>query len=339
MVLALVCAATACAGGEAGSTPGGGRLTPVTVLTGFGTKGHEAYFWLGQEKGFFADEGLDVTLQKGAGTGNNLKVLLAGKAQFAVLDITGATVAYAGAPGAPAGRRVTGWGIVSALHQRSLSAIATLPGYGITSPKDLAGKRIGYTPGGVNHTMFGAWAKLAGIDVSRIRFQQMSPPQLLPALAAHRVDATVQVVVGAPEIRQATGRDPIIFPYSDYWSDVYGNGLGVTRKLAADQPDLVRRVNRAVLRSLKYATAHPDEAGRIFHAKFPNYPARAAAEETRLLEPYARPEFGHPYGYIDQIKMARSIALLQSQGLIADTLLPSEVVIFDKVPGSADPAR
>jgi NitT/TauT family transport system substrate-binding protein len=332
--LTLVWAATAgCGGGGDEPKPGAdGPLTPVTLLTGFGARGHEAYFWLGLEKGFFREEGLDVKLQPGGGTGNNLKLLLAGQAQFAVLDIAGAAVAYGGAPGAPANQRVTGWAVVSALHQRSLSAIATLPGYGITTPRDLAGKRIGYTPGGVNHTMFPAWAKLAGVDASRIQWKQMQPPQLLPALAAHTVDATVQVVVGAPEIKQVTGRDPIIFPYDQQWSDVYGNGLGVSRELAAADPDLVARVNRAVLRSLEHAVANPVEAGAIFHKEFENYSAAAAAEETRLLGPYVRPDAGYPVGYIDETKLKRSTALLYGQGLIGQTVEPYELVIFDQVP-------
>jgi NitT/TauT family transport system substrate-binding protein len=113
---------------------------------------------------------------------------------------------------------------------------------------------------------------------------------------------------------------------------MFGNGLGTSRRTAAAKPDLVRRVNDALLKGLAYAVAHPQEAGDIFHKAYPTYSADAARHETELLAPYVRPEAGKPMGWIDENRLAKSIALLESQGLIHASFMPSELVSFDLMP-------
>ncbi|HET6213823.1 MAG TPA: ABC transporter substrate-binding protein, partial [Micromonosporaceae bacterium] len=130
----------------------------VTYLTGFGLLGQDAYAFLARDKGYFRDVGLDVDIKPGAGTGENLKLLLAGQATFAIVDLTGALLAYGG------GAR--GFTAVAAIHQRSVSCIIALRGSGIAAPRDLAGHTVGYQPGGVNYTLFPVYAKLAGIDAA-----------------------------------------------------------------------------------------------------------------------------------------------------------------------------
>lgn len=50
------------------------QLDKVTYLTAFGAVGRDAFAWVAQEKGYFKESGLDVTIQLGAATGENLKV-------------------------------------------------------------------------------------------------------------------------------------------------------------------------------------------------------------------------------------------------------------------------
>jgi NitT/TauT family transport system substrate-binding protein len=317
--------------GCTGSEVPAGPVTKVSILTGFDARGHEAYFEVAKAQGFFAEAGLDVTIQQGKGTIPNATLLQAGNADFAVLDIAAAQIAFAGTPGQKT-PRFTDFTIVSAIHQRSLSAIASLEGYGITTPKDLNGKTIGFSPGGSNYLMFPAYAALAGIDYASVKWRPLRPDGLMPALAAHQVDATVQVIVGKPAIEAATKRKAVMLPYNDQFTDAFGNGLATSRRYATDHPDVVRRVNQAVLKGLEYAVAHPQEAGAVFNKAHPEYLAKAAAEETRLLEAYVRAEPGKPSGWIDQDRMAKSIALLDSQKLIAASFLPDEIVSFDLMP-------
>src|SRR5689334_17025949 len=99
----------------------------ITYLTAFGAVGRDAFAWVAQEKGYFREAGLEVTIQLGAATGENMKVLAAGRAQFANIDLTGAWI-LAGKGQAPDVRAI------AAVHQRSLVSIISLEGSGITEP-------------------------------------------------------------------------------------------------------------------------------------------------------------------------------------------------------------
>jgi hypothetical protein len=83
--------------------------------------------------------------------------LQSGQVDFSTLDITDAVIAYG--KGA-----VKDFTIVSAIQQRNVACLTAPQGSGITSPRDLAGKKIAYIPGGVVRDLFDTYAKLAGVD-------------------------------------------------------------------------------------------------------------------------------------------------------------------------------
>jgi NitT/TauT family transport system substrate-binding protein len=321
---AAVCLLAGCGAGKADEPT---VVTRVSYVTGFSIRGQESYMYVAQEKGFFRDAGLDVKIVPGAGTGSNMKVLLAGKAEFAMLDLAGSLIEYAGP------NQTRGFTLVAAVHQRTLSCLMALESSGIRSPRDLAGKTIGYTPGGVNYTMFPSYAKLAGLDPTSVHWRQLPPGQEPAVLAAGQVDVITQLVVGRPYVEAvAGGRTSVTLPYSDVMTDLYGNALGVTTATAREKPDLVRRFRDAMLKGLQYASDHPDEAGQIFAKRVPGYKAEVAAAETALLAPYVRADAGAPIGTIDPARVARAIALLQSAGAIAGPVTPEELVTFDLAP-------
>jgi len=324
--LAVSLLATAGCEPAAPQKQGAPPVQKVTYLTGFGLLGQDAYVFVAREKGFFRDVGLEVDIKPGAGTGENLKLLLAGKADFATIDLTGAIIAY--------GTGARGFTTVAAVHQRSTSCIIALEGRGISGPRDLAGKTIGYQPGGVNYTLFPVYARLAGLDPTTVRWVSVPPPQIRTALAAGTVDAITELVVGKPGVESAAaGRTVVTLPYSDYLTDLYGNALAVPLGFRADT---VTRFRDAMMRGLAYAIDHPVEAGQIF-AKFqPQYPAKVAEAETALMAAYVRPDrAGVPIGALEPQRVMRSIALLQAAGAVPAGITPDQLVSFNLSPGAS----
>ncbi|MFK3983024.1 ABC transporter substrate-binding protein [Micromonospora sp. NPDC050397] len=321
----VVLASTGCSSDDAtgvirGGVKGGEPVT-VAYLPGFGIIGQDAYMYVAQEKGYFAEAGLKVEIRPGQGTENNLSVLVSGKATFATVDMSGALMAYA---------KESGFRAVAAVYQRSVSSITTLEGRGITRPQDLEGRRIGYQPGGVNYTLFDAYAKAVGIDAKKVRWQQTSPDQLRPLLGAGKFDAVTETVIGTPGVEAfGAGRKAVVLPYSDVLSDLYGNVIVASTKTVDTNPDLVRRFRQAAVKGLMYAIDHPDEAGAIFHRHQPAYPAATAAAETRLMISYVRANGPDMVGAFDPSRVARGIALLQGVGKVAPGITPEQIVAFD----------
>lgn len=314
----------------AGCTSGGDdngeaakALEKVTYLTGAGVQGREAYIYVASEKGYFRDAGLDVEVKPGNGTEQNLKLLQGGQADFATVDITAALIEY--------GKGVfKDFTVVSAVQQRNLSCIMALDGSGITAPKDLADKRIAYIPGGVVRSLFDTYAKLAGVDGSKIQWVVVPVQQMGQNLATGSIDAATQFVVGKPGIEAAAkGRKAVILPFSEYLPDLYGNGLAVSKKALADNPDRVRKFNDAMLKGLAYAMDNPTEAGTIYAKYQKLQPAPVAAAENVLMAPYVK---STAVGALDSQRVARNIAVIQAAGIVTGTINAADVVSFAFAP-------
>ncbi|HEX6500340.1 MAG TPA: ABC transporter substrate-binding protein [Micromonosporaceae bacterium] len=301
-----------------------GPKRDVTALTAFGSFGRESFFWVAKERGFFDAEGLNVTIQPGAAGDSNTKLLTAGKAQFAEVDYTGALIRAA--------NDQSDVKILAALTQTTLIAMMSVEGRGISAPRDLAGKTLAVATGSVPKTLFPAYAQLAGFDAGSVHWLETTPQQLPALLASGKVDAIGQFVVGAPAIRAATHKEPVLLPYSKYVTDLYGNVLVATNDLIQKDPDLVKRFTRALLNGLQYAVDHPDEAGRILHSAVATQNPDVAAAEVRLLGPYVSADLnGRPVGSLETSKVVRSFAILRGVGLVNTALPPDQVVYFDAV--------
>jgi NitT/TauT family transport system substrate-binding protein len=300
------------------------KTEKVNYATGFGTFGREAYVYVGIDKGYFRDAGIEVTVTPGNGTGENLKLITAGKVDFAPVDFTGDLIQVGGG-------KVQGVTAVAAIQQRTLACIMTLEGRGITSPKDLEGHTVGDPTGSTIGLMFPTYAKLANIDASKVKFVNVAPPQLPQTLAAGTVDTIGQFVVGTPTISKAAGgKKAVVLPYSDYISDVYGNVLVTSTKLAEQKPELVKKFTGALLKALQYAIDHPDEAGQILHGHVSTADPTTAAAELTLMKQYV--SSGTAIGVLDQQRVARSIALMQGANAIPAGLQPDQLVSFNLVP-------
>jgi NitT/TauT family transport system substrate-binding protein len=327
-VTVLLVALTACHSTSSSSTTP--SVDKINYLTAFGAVGRDAFIWVAKEKGYFKDANIDVNIQLGAAVGDNLKNLSAGKAQFASLDLIGAWIL--------AGKGTSkDFTTVAVIHQQTLVSIIALQGGGVTTPKDLEGKRVGMATGSVNQLLFPAYAKLAAIDPAKVVIQNAAPPQLPALLASKKVDALSTFLIGQKGIEKAAGgTKSVVLPYSQFLPDLVGNGLVTTKDLAKNNPGLAGRFRDAALKGLQYTIQHPDEAADILNKAQPTADVTAAKGEITLMTPYVTPSDGKsPVGSISEARVTRAIAILQNAGLIPAGLTADQVVDFNLVPKAA----
>jgi NitT/TauT family transport system substrate-binding protein len=265
-----------------------------------------------------------VKVVPGTGTRGNLQRLATGNAQFAVIDLAGGLLEINNGV-------FTNFRVFAAIYQFSVSCIVALPAANINAPTDLAGKRIGYSEGGVNKTIFPAYARLAGLDEAAVKWVSLSPPSIRPALLAGQLDAATEIVVGRPALEAAAKQTISVLPYSDVLRDLYGNALGCSTDLIRTNPGLVRRYRDATLRGMQWTIDNPDRAGRVMAKHNPVYPAEVAAAEVRQTVTYVRGATS-VLGQIDENRVARCIALVQGIGLIKPGLTPDRVAALDLAP-------
>jgi NitT/TauT family transport system substrate-binding protein len=330
-VVAALLVASACAG-DNGASGEDDELVfdQVTYLTGFGTFGREAYAYVALEKGYFEEERIEVDIQPGGGTIPNITQAVEGDVDFALADFTGVLLAY-GNEQVP-----LDFTVVAGILQQTVFSIIALEGSGISTPRDLEGKTIADAPGSFGPLLFPAYADLAGIDADLVEIDNtFQPPQLPSLLAEGRVDAIGQFLLGKPTIEAAAGgRTAVVLPFSDVLRDLYGISLVTSSQLAEEDPDLVQRFVRALMRGLEDAIADPEEAGRILELHEPGMDGAVAAQEVILMGPYVQPpDPGAPLGTLDESRVAQSIAILEAAGAIPPGLVPSDVITFSLVPG------
>ncbi|MFF0575332.1 ABC transporter substrate-binding protein [Streptosporangium saharense] len=282
--------------------------TEVTYMTAFGTFGREAYVYVAQAKGYFEDAGIKVTIHPGQGTGDNLKLMTAGKADFAPVGAFSLAQAISG-------EKRLGVKAVAALDQHTMASIMTKTTSGIVKPSDLAGRSVGGLPNSEVPALLTPYAYAVGIDPDSVKHVAATPTQLPGLLAGGSVDAIGQYVVSQGLIRKAVGGDVVIFPFRDHLPDVYGALLSVRQDLAAKDPELVRRFTAALMKGLEYSIDHPDEAGQIMQKAVPAQDATQTAAELKLLAPFDRVE-GTAVGSVDEARAKRMLAEFETVGLL-----------------------
>lgn len=295
------------------------ELTPVSYLTSFSTFGRDAYVYVAQEKGFFEENGLEVTINPGAGSVDVIGLVAAGQADFGAADAPTLLVVEA--------EQNLGVKAVAAVHQRTLSAVATVAGTGIAEPADLEGRIFSDAPGSTNRILFPFFAEAAGFDADAVEFVPSAPPDLPKLLAAGQVDAIGQFVVGKGLIESVTGDEAVFFPYGDYLPDFYGIVTVARDELIDSDPDLVQRFVTALMQGLEYSIANPEETGEILAKYVPEQNPQVATGEVVLMAPYVSPDgFAENVGSIDPDRFASMIDLLSQAGVLQGEITVEDVL-------------
>ena len=226
------------------------------------------------------------------------------------------------------------------MHQQTLISIIGMAER-ISSPRDLEGKVLGSAAGAVPQTLFPAYARLTGVNPDRVRWQNFKPDQLPGLLVAGQIDGAGLFIVAQPGVEAAAGgRKIVALGYGDVMSDLYGAVVVAQKSLITANPDLCRRFTAALLKGLAYAVTNPAEAGRILAGRIPAQRPELAAAELELMRPYVSSGRHRPAGLIDLARVAKSVAVLQSVGLVpsgANPELPGQILNLDIADAAVHP--
>lgn len=320
--------ASGCGGSDSDADPDTDAkdLKKVTYLTSFGNFGRDSYAWVAKDKGFFEKAGFDVEIKPGQGTGGVIPAIVSGQAQFGPIDLTGGLLHMGNG-------QAKDFVAVAAIQQHTMAAIATTEGNGIATPKDLEGKRLADTPGSVVRNLFPTYARLAGVDADKVTWVNGEAQTLMGTLAGGSVDGIGQFVVGKPTIEAVTKKKAVLLPYSDVIPDLYGNVLITTKKIAEQDPEMVRAFTSALLKGLEYSLAHSKEAAEILKRNVDATNPTAAAAELELMAAYVAPEgSGAPIGTLDSERVAKSIEILEKAGALPKGMTPEQIIDVDLAP-------
>lgn len=251
-VLVAGCAPVAAPSAASTDEGDGMELIPVKLSVGYIPSVQFATFYAAIDQGYFAEEGLDVSLEYGF-ENDYLKLVGLGERDFMVGS--GDQVILGRAQELPV-RYVMNW------YTRYPVVVFAKENAGIAAPEDLAGKRIGVPgPFGATYIALLGLLEAAGLSESDIEMESIGFTQSA-AVSEGSVDAAADYAVNGPVVLQQAGIPVTTIPLDPYLS-IPSNGLVTNETLIAENPDLVAAMVRASLRGVAYTLANSDDAFAI----------------------------------------------------------------------------
>lgn len=207
IVIALLILLAGCSQkGNSGSAKENELENLIIMLDWYPNAVHSSIYYA-KEKGFFEDEGLNVTIEMPAETNDPLKLAATGKVDLAISYQM--QVALSRSENIPVVSLAT-------LVRHSLNGIMFKKESGILSPKDLENKKVGYASSSISQAVVETMIKADGGDPSKVKMVDVGW-NLMPAIATDNVDALTSAYSNHEfVILNKEGHDMVMIPPSDY---------------------------------------------------------------------------------------------------------------------------
>jgi len=266
-----------------------------------------------QEKGFFAEQGLEVAVIAPADPSDPPKMVAAGQADLAISYQPQLHLQVA--EGLPFIR-------VGTLVASPLNCLLVLADGPVKSPADLKGKKIGFSVAGVEEALLVAILDKHGLTMDDIELVNVNW-SLSPALMSGQVDAVLGAYrnfeLNQMEIEEVEGRCLYV---EEEGVPAYDELIYVAKSDAVDI-DMINRFLHATELATQYIVNNPDEAWTIFSG--------TAAELQDELNAKAwedtLPRFALRPAALDAGRYARFEQFLSDAGLIEGTRAVSDLAI------------
>lgn len=292
------------------------KMDDVSVQLDWVVRSDHAMFFVGKEKGFFAQNGINLTaVRKGTGSTDALRLVGNGNAEFGFADLPTLMVG-----------RVQSVPVVAlaAVNQKSPMAMISIKSKKpITKPSDLKGMNIGVHSSGSTYVFLKAFLAANGMSLADIKQSTVAPPYE-SFLVLGRVDAVPGYInAEVPELEDKVGGTGSlsIVQGADFGYRAYGSGMFTSEKLIAEKPDLVARFTKAYLQAFQFVAENPKEAVDIVIKLNPEYAAKADILNKQLQTNLTR-------SFFSDATKANGLGVITAQQWkeTAETLIAQEVL-------------
>ncbi len=306
--------------------------TTIKFTLGWKTQGSDAAFFYAKDNGYFKDEGLNVVIDQGEGSGATVTRIMSGAYDAGFGDVNAVIQNAATRPqDAPV--------MVYMIWNQPPFAIVTKSSSGINSIKDFEGHTLGGAQGTPTTRLLPVFVQKNKLEGEKIKVSNMAPNLQEPMLIKGDIDAALVFNITSyfnlVLNRQDPDKDYKWFSFGDYGMDLYSNGVMVSRKLLASNPKAVAGLVRAINKGL-IAVAKDQNAGMKATVNYDNL-VNVDVEKRRLQYSFDKlivsaemKDIG--VGDIKDDRMTRNIGIIVEGYQLARTPTPSEIFTREFLP-------
>jgi NitT/TauT family transport system substrate-binding protein len=286
-----------------GSTPVR-ALDNVSLRLNWQILGMHTPFYLGVERGFYKDEGIDLRISEGRGGGATAQAIGANSDTFGFVD--GGTVVVSAVRGVPIRT-------VMSLMNRGIFAIVAREDAGINKPKDLEGKSIAATAGDALTQLLPAVIKYNNLDRDKIKIVNVDAASKVITVLEKRADALLGSVDAQSFDMAAKGVKSTMLSYDEIGVPLVGLTVVANEDTIKSSPDLIKRFIRATQKSYQLAIKDPYAAVDAARKIKPEINREVCKDQLEIsLAHVSSPNTeGKPLGWGSEKDWSQMLALLK----------------------------
>lgn len=250
-------------------SPSNNQLTKITFPISWFHGAQYGYVYVAKEKGYFADEGLDVTITENKGSAITSKLIASGEYP---IGMVGADVA---AISIDKGMPIT---LVAVTDKVSPGGVTCHKSAGVSKPTDLYGKKIGVTITSNAYQQWLVFLKIANLDTKKINEVPIGGAGA--EFLAKQVDCFALYPFLTEANAKVKGLEVNSLTYYDFGEKMYNQTIGVNSDYLKNHADIVQKITRAIMKGVKFERENPEETINIVLRQ---NPGKERVYETAVL--------------------------------------------------------
>jgi NitT/TauT family transport system substrate-binding protein len=301
MRLVAFCAAMLVAGGAFAQ-----KETAVRFALDWRFEGPSAPFFVAIDKGYYKAEGLNVTIDPGAGSVEGINRVASGAYEIGFADIN-SLIKYRDNP------RNLPVKAVMMVYDTPAFSIVSLKKNGIAKPKDLEGKILGAPAPDGAYAQWPIFVQANKIDASKVKIENIGFPVREPMLAQGKVDAITGFWFSSYMNLKANGvpgDEIVVLHMRDYGVDLYGNVILANPDFMRFSPKAVAGFVKATIRGIQDTVKNPEAAIDSMMKRNPIAKREVELERLKLslAKNFVTPDVQkNGLGAVDMKRLERSI--------------------------------
>lgn len=263
--------------------------------------------YLALKKGYYKEEGIELTVLRGAGSADSAKKVDLKQADIGISDAP--TVVTAITKGA-------NLRMVAVVYDKAGNNVFFKKGAGINSPRDLVGRKIAVPPADSHRVLWPAFAAINKIDPASVTLVNIKPEGKQAIVAAGEVDASFDLYTSYAIWEKVLGKGNVgHLLWADYGLPIYGHTYFVNTESIQKNPKMIERFLRATHKGWRDAHMNPAESIDSMAASVPGLDRDALLATTPQIMDLCITDRSrkHGIGWIEAELMQRTIDITFAQ--------------------------